>query len=90
MIHISLTVANGGTLMATDLLESMEHQLIIGNNMHICIHTKSEAETEKIFNALSAGGKVGMPLNKTFWGAYFGMCTDKYAVQWMINYTQNQ
>ncbi len=90
LMHISLTLPNGGVIMATDILEAMEHTLVVGNNYHICLHTKGEAETDKFFNALAAGGRVTMPLNKTFWGAYFGMCTDKYNIQWMINYNQNQ
>lgn len=90
LMHISLTLPNGGVIMATDILSSMEHALVVGNNYHICLHTKSEAETEKFFNALAVGGRVTMPLNKTFWGAYFGMCVDKFNIQWMINYNQNQ
>ena len=90
LMHISLTLPNGGVIMATDILESMEQKLVNGNNIHLCLHTKSEAEAEKFFNALATGGKIHMPLNKTFWGAYFGMCTDKYNIQWMISYNQNQ
>jgi PhnB protein len=90
MMHMSLALPNGGVIMATDILESMEQKLVEGNNIHLCLHTKSEAEAEKLFNALAAGGRIHMPLNKTFWGAYFGMCTDKYNIQWMINYNQNQ
>jgi PhnB protein len=86
-MHISLTVPGGIVLMATDALESMEQKLIFGNNYHVCIHTESEAETDKIFNGLSAGGKIEMPVNKTFWGAYCGMCQDKFGVHWLITYT---
>lgn len=90
IIHISLVLSPGHTIMATDFLESMGQQMIPGNNVHICLHTQSEAEVDRIFNALSVGGKVEMPVNKTFFGSYFGMCSDKYNVQWMINYTYNQ
>ena len=90
IMHISLTTKNGTVIMATDSLESMGQQVAFGNNVHLCIQAESEAEVDKLFAALSAGGKVEMPVNKTFWGAYFGMCQDKYGVQWMINYTYNQ
>jgi Uncharacterized protein conserved in bacteria len=62
------------------------------NGVNLCIQAESEEEVEKLFKDLSRGGKVDMPLNKTFWGAYFGMCKDKFGVSWMINYTypQNQ
>ena len=90
IMHISLTTKNGTVIMATDSLESMGQQVNFGNNVHLCIQAESETEVDKLFAALSAGGKVEMPVNKTFWGAYFGMCQDKYGVQWMINYTYTQ
>ena len=85
-MHISLTIPGGVVFMATDALESMDQHLVFGNNYHVCIHAENEAETDKLFNALSAGGKVEMPVNKTFWGAYCGMCQDKFGVHWLITY----
>ena len=90
IIHISLPIGKGTILMATDSLESMGHELTQGNNFHLCLHTESEKETDKLFNALAANGKIEMPLNKTFWGAYFGMCRDKFGIQWMISFDQTQ
>jgi PhnB protein len=90
IVHISLQTPKGHLFMATDALESMEQKLTFGNNYHILIHTESEGETDKLFNGLSAGGKVEMPVNKTFWGACSGMCRDKFGIQWMINYTYPQ
>jgi PhnB protein len=90
IIHISLQLPNGIVIMATDMLESMGQALVAGNNFHICIQAESEKEVEKLFNGLSAGGKIEMPLNKTMWGAYFGMCRDKFGIQWMFNYDYNQ
>ncbi len=86
-MHISLATPDGIVFMATDALESMGQQLVFGNNYHVCIHTSSEAETDKLFNGLSVGGNIEMPVNKTFWGAYCGMCRDKFGVQWMLTYT---
>ena len=90
MIHVSLPFGKGNVLMASDNLESMGHQITAGDNFHICLHTESEKETDKLFKALSEKGKIEMPLNKTFWGAYFGMCRDKFGIQWMISYDQPQ
>lgn len=87
IIHISLVVNKHTTFMATDFLESMEQKLMLGNNSHVCIQCETEAEANKFFEGLSKGGKVEMPMNKTFWGAYFGMCVDKFGISWMINYT---
>ena len=89
-MHISLTTPTGIVFMATDALASMEQHLTFGNNYHICLHTESEAETDQLFNGLSAGGKVTMPVNKTFWGAYCGMCCDKFGVHWLLTYTYTQ
>lgn len=87
IMHISLPIGKENILMATDALESMGHPLTTGNNFHITIEAESEEEANKLFNGLSGGGKVTMPLAKTFWGAYFGMLNDKFGVQWMINYS---
>jgi PhnB protein len=85
IMHVSLPIGKGITLMATDLLESMGQTLHAGNNLYICIQAESEEETNKLFKNLSEGGKIEMPLNRTFWGAYCGMFRDKFGVQWMIN-----
>lgn len=86
IMHVSLPLGNGTTLMATDALESMGHPLKVGNNVHLTLEAESEEEANKLFTGLSAGGKVTMPMAKTFWGAYFGMVNDKFGVQWMISY----
>jgi len=86
IMHISLPISKDQFIMATDMLESMGRNLIAGNNFHILLQAESEAEVEKLFTVLSNGGKIESPLNKTFWGAYFGMCADKFGINWMINY----
>ena len=61
--------------------------MTIGNNIQLSLEAESKKEAEKLFNGLSTGGKVTMPLADAFWGAYFGMLTDKFGIQWMVNYT---
>ena len=85
IMHVSLPIGNT-VLMASDMLESMGHNRVKGNDFSLSVDTASEDEANKIFNGLSAGGTVTMPLEKTFWGAYFGMFTDKFGVQWMVNH----
>ena len=87
MIHISLKISPHTTLMATDMMGNDENELKFGNNIHICLQTDSEKEADKLFDSLSKDGKIEMPMNKTFWGAYFGMCQDKFGILWMISYT---
>lgn len=86
LIHISLKLTEYTTLMASDVLANMD-DAVMGSNYHICLNTESEKEADKLFNALTADGKIEMPMNRTFWGAYFGMCLDKFGVKWMINFT---
>jgi PhnB protein len=89
IMHVALPIGNN-ILMATDALESMGHTIKPGNNMSISVDAASEAEAGSIFNALSEGGKVDVPLQKMFWGAHFGMLTDKFGIQWMVNYDAKQ
>lgn len=84
IMHVALPIG-GNVLMGTDVLESMP-PVIFGTNSSICISPESEEEAKKLFDGLSAGGKVDMPLEKMFWGALFGFFTDKFGVQWMVNY----
>ena len=90
IMHVSLPVGDGNTLMATDALESMGHKLNVGNNIQLSVEADSKKAVDKLFTGLSAGGKVTMPLADTFWGAYFGMVTDKFGVQWMVSYSKPQ
>jgi PhnB protein len=90
IMHVSLPIGKGNVLMATDALESMGQTLKAGNNFYISISPESEKEATRLFNGLSAGGKIEMPLQKTFWNAYFGMFADRFGIQWMVNYDYNQ
>ena len=87
LMHVSLPVGKGNSLMATDALDSMGHKLIVGNNIQLSLEAESKDEAEKLFKGLWAGGKVTMPLKDTFWGAYFGMLVDRFGIQWLVNYT---
>ena len=76
--------------MATDAPESMGMKVEMGNDMHINIEPDSREEARRLFDALSAGGNITMPLTDMFWGAYFGSFTDKYGINWMLNYQNNK
>jgi PhnB protein len=76
IMHVALPIGDNSVLMGSDIVESMGHKLSPGNNYSIAVQPDNEQETERLFNGLSAGGKVTMPLERTFWGAYFGMCKD--------------
>jgi PhnB protein len=85
VMHIELPILGGHFLMGTDAPESMGFHLNKGNNVHINLEPDTKEETKKLFDALSAGGKITMKLQDMFWGAYYGSCTDKFEVQWMLN-----
>ena len=85
IMHIGLPIGDS-VLMATDALESMGQKLAVGNNVYISIHPESKAEADRIFNALSAGGAIEMPIADQPWGDYYGSFKDKFGVQWMVNY----
>ena len=86
IMHVSLEVSKGYILMGTDALESMGHKIHTGDNISLSLSAESEEEAIKIFNGLAEGGTNQMPLQKTFWGAFFGMLKDKFGIQWMVSY----
>lgn len=86
IMHMSLALPNGTTLMGSDACGPMGDQVTVGNNVQLSLNAESEADADRLFNGLSAGGNVIMPMDKTFWGAYFGMFADKFGIYWMVNY----
>jgi len=90
VMHVELPIVGGHVIMGTDAPESMGFNVNFGNNVHINIEPDSKAETKKLFDLLSAGGKITMELQDMFWGSYFGSCTDKFGVQWMFNCTEGK
>ncbi len=87
VMHVALPILGGHVLMGTDAPESMGFKVTSGNNMYINLESDTRVETKRLFDALSAGGKVDMQLQEMFWGDYFGSCTDKFGIQWMFNCT---
>ena len=90
VMHIELPITGGHVLMGTDAPESMGFKVVNGNNINISLEPDTRVETKKLFQALSAGGKVTMELQDMFWGAYFGSCTDKFGINWMVNCTEKK
>ena len=85
IMHSELEGDNGITFMASDTPSRMEYRA--GTNMSMSLSGDNEAELKAYFEKLSAGGMIAMPLEKAIWGDSFGMCTDKYGVQWLVNIT---
>ncbi len=85
-MHISLPIGNDTILMAADILPSTGNSLNKGNNNYIALHPDSREEADRIFRGLSEGGEVGMPMEDRFRGDYYGSLTDKFGVNWMVNF----
>lgn len=85
VMHVSLPILGGHLLMGTDAPESMDFHVNMGNNIYINLEPDTRVETDRLFKALSEGGKVEMEPQEMFWGDYFGSLTDKFGVQWMFN-----
>ena len=83
IMHVSLPVGES-TLMGGDALENSPYLTTFGNNFTINIGTKSKEEADNLFNGLSKGGKIMMPMDIAFWGDYFGMFTDQFGVRWQV------
>jgi PhnB protein len=91
IMHVSLPISSQTMLMGCDVSDNMGQSFVQGNNFSICINTQSEEESRRIFDALSEGGTVVMPLEKSFWSPLFGMLTDKFGIAWLVDmeYEQN-
>jgi PhnB protein len=87
VMHAQLEADNGMTLMASDTPPGMDFKP--GTNISISLSGDDEKTLRGYWNKLSAGGTVGMPLEKAPWGDTFGMCTDKFGIQWLVNISGN-
>lgn len=85
LMYISLPIGSS-VLMANDILEVMGKVSEEENRSKITISAESKEEAYKIFNGLSAGGQVEMPLDENPDGTYFAMFRDKYGIEWMVKF----
>ena len=82
--HVELPILAGHVLMGTDMLESMGHELKVGNNVTINLEPDSRAETDRLYAALSEGGSESTGMQEMPW-AYWGCTLDRYGIRWMFN-----
>lgn len=87
IMHIALPIGKN-MLMANDVPEFMGRVNEKENRSKIAINTESKEEADKLFNGLSVGGEIEMPISDSPWGSYFGMFRDKYGIEWMIDFNQ--
>ncbi len=85
IMNIQLAVGDN-ILLGTDALESMGQHLVTGTNITLSLHPESKGEADRLYTSLSAGGQATMPMADMFWGDYWGMLTDRFGIQWMVNF----
>lgn len=87
VMHVGLELPDGQMIMGSDMLPGMGPARVEGNNFSISVHPDTRQEADRIFNALAEGGAITMPMADQFWGDYFGSLTDKFGINWMVNYS---
>ena len=85
IMHIELPIHAGHMLMGTDMLESLGHELRIGNNIAINLELDAKLETDRLYTLLSEDGEEATGLADMPWGAYWGSCRDRFGIGWMFN-----
>jgi len=83
IMHVSLPISSETVLMGADNREAYREQAAYSSSSLI-IHADEKEEADKLFNSLSAGGQIKMPMNQTFWGSYYGICIDKFGIMWKV------
>ena len=86
IMHIALPVGKTNMLMGNDVPEFMGQTNENENRSKIAISAESKEEADKLFNGLSAGGQIEMPIEASPWGSYFCMFRDKYGIEWMVEF----
>lgn len=86
ILHIALPIAPGSVLMGNDVPDFLGRVNENENRSKISISAQSKEEADALFQALSAGGNVEMPMEHSPWGSYFGMFRDKFGIEWMIDF----
>jgi len=88
IMHAEFHLPNGEVIMASDSMP--DQQVVQGTNFAMSLNFTDVAEQKLAFERISSGGTISMPLQDTFWGARFGMCTDPFGIRWMFNCTLPQ
>jgi PhnB protein len=86
IMHIALPIGKSNVLMGNDVPEFMGRVNENENRSKISVSAESKEEADTLFNGLSAGGSVEAPIGESPWGSYFGMCRDKYGIEWMVDF----
>jgi PhnB protein len=90
IMHVSLPISQETILMGADTVSGFGPETTVGNNIALILTVESKEEADRLYNGLSAGGTLTMPIASTFWGDYFGMWVDKFGISWMVSFEEKQ
>ena len=89
IMHVALPISKETMLMGADIINGEEQKTELASNFSLYLSTDSKKEADRLFNALSVGGKVKMPMADQFWGSYYGICMDKFGINWKISFSSD-
>ncbi len=87
IMHVSLPVGSS-MLMGSDIPSTMGPPSGGSGSVSVAVSANSREHADELFAGLSDGGEVGMAMDNTFWGAYFGTCTDRFGMKWMVSFDE--
>jgi PhnB protein len=90
IMHVTLPIGKETILMGCDSPQADGQGIIFGNNISLSVNMDNKEEADRIFSELSVGGQIKMPMTDTFWGAYFGVFTDRFGINWLISCESNE
>jgi len=89
IMHITLPISEETILMGADVVDRKERGNDAAKYFSLYINTDSKEEADRLFNLLSIKGEVKLPISEQFWGSYYGICLDKFGINWKISFASN-
>lgn len=89
IMHVALPISRETTLMGADIIDVNDKKTESESNFSLFLNTDSKKEADRLFNALSAGGEIKMPMAEQFWGSYYGICRDRFGITWKISFSSD-
>ncbi len=89
IMHVALPIGSQAVLLGSDSDEDLP-SVVAGNNVSLSITARTKEDADKFFENLSSNGKIIMQIGDVFWGSYYGMCTDKFGINWTVSYNRKK
>jgi len=89
IMHITLPIGNETILMGADIVDIKKRENDAAKYFSLYIHADSKEEADRLFSSLSNEGEIKLPISEQFWGSYYGICLDKFGINWKISFSSN-